>query len=170
MGLSTIKHDREFILQLAREFFDSDMKEKLGSFKKFDVYGWEIWLQVEFYLFLKQHNLVKSVDREIRCSLDGRKNPTKRFAVLDFMIHEKRKQSSIPLEIKQHMSAKSCLTSMLKDVKKFGQIKYSGINTSRNLWCLGVHLGPQLENSQEYCEYEITSEQIGNTEYYFTLI
>lgn len=106
------------------------------------------------------------MDREIRYPLDGRKSKIKRSAVLDFMIHQKQKTSSIPLEIKQDISPTSCLRYMVNDVKKFKNIKYSGIDTSRSLWCLGIHLGPINEAKIENCAYEVTTQPIKNTEYF----
>ena len=170
MDNRTIKSDREFILELTREFFNTAILEKIKDFKEFEVKGWEIWLQVEFYLFLFFFSKIKKVEREIRCAIDGRKNKLKSTAILDFMIHGKNKKAAIPLEIKQNMSATSCLNNMMKDVRKFQQIKYSGITTSRNLWCLGVHVGEIHGTVKTECPFEITSERIKNTDYFFTLI
>ena len=171
MNISILKKDRAFILQISEEFFQQDnIISKLHEFSKFGIKGWEIWLQVEYFIFLSNHPQVKKVDREIRCFLDGRKSKIKRSAILDFMIHEKNKTSAIPLEIKQDVSPTTCLRNMLSDVKKFGNIKYTGISTDRNLWCLGVHLGQLKEEHYEKCMYEITSNPIGNTNYFYTLI
>ena len=171
MNNAITKKDREFILEVSEEFFaKEDIVRKLNDFYEFQVKGWEIWLQVEYYLFLTNHSKVKKVDREIRCPLDGRKSKTKRSAVLDFMIHQKQKTSSIPLEIKQDISPTSCLRHMVNDVKKFENIRYSGLDTSRSLWCLGIHLGPINEAKIENCVYDVTTQRIENTEYFFTLI
>lgn len=171
MNISILKKDRTFILNISEESFQQkSIIEKLNEFNKFGVKGWEIWLQVEYFLFLSNHPQVKKVDREMRCFLDGRKSRIKRSAVLDFMIHEKRKTSAIPLEIKQDVSPTTCLRNMLSDVKKFENIKYTGISTGRNLWCLGVHLGQIKEDYYEKCMYEITSNSIGDTNYFYTLI
>ncbi|MGA6134736.1 hypothetical protein ACPER7_00340 [Acinetobacter dispersus] len=171
MNINILKKDRAFILSISEEFFQQkNIIEKLNEFNKFGVKGWEVWLQVEYFLFLSSHPQVKKVDREMRCFLDGRKSKTKRSAVLDFMIHEKRKTSAIPLEIKQDVNPTTCLRHMLSDVRKFEKIKYTGINTDRNLWCLGVHLGQLKEDYYEKCTYEITSASISNTNYFYTLI
>lgn len=171
MNISILKKDRAFILAISEEFFQQEnIIKKLNDFNGFGVKGWEIWLQVEYFLFLKSHPNVKNVDREIRCSLDGRKSKTRRSAVLDFMIHEKNKTSAIPLEIKQDISPTTCLRYMLNDIKKFNNIKYTGINTSRSLWCLGIHLGQLKEEQGNKCVYEITSNPILGTKYFYTLI
>lgn len=171
MNINIIKKDRAFILKVSEEFFQQgNIIKKLNYFNEFGVKGWEIWLQVEYFLFLRNHPKVKNVDREIRCSLDGRKSKIKRSAVLDFMIHEKNKTSAIPLEIKQDISPTACLRHMISDVKKFENIKYTGIDTGRSLWCLGVHLGELKEKQSEKCIYEITSNPILGTDYFYTLI
>lgn len=171
MNNAITKKDREFILEVSEEFFaKEDIVKKLNDFNEFQVKGWEVWLQVEYYLFLTNHSKVKKVDREIRCPLDGRKSKIKRSAVLDFMIHEKNKTSAIPLEIKQDISPTTCLRHMTNDVKKFENIKYTGIDTGRSLWCLGVHLGQLKEEQTNKCMYEITSNPILGTDYFYTLI
>ena len=171
MNTNTVKKDRAFSLKISEEYFQQEnIIKKLNDFNEFDVKGWEIWLQVEYFLFSKNHSNVKKVDREIRCSLDGRKSKIKRSAVLDFMIREKNKTSGIPLEIKQNVSPTTCLRYMISDVKKFENIKYTGIDTARPLWCLGVHLGQLKEEQVNKCIYEITSKPILGTDYFYTLI
>lgn len=171
MNINILKKDRAFILSISEEFFQQEnIIEKLNEFNKLGVKGWEVWLQVEYFLFLSNHPQVKKVDREMRCFLDGRKSKIKRSAVLDFMIHEKGKTSAIPLEIKQDVSSTTCLRHMLNDVKKFEKIKYSGINTNRSLWCLGIHLGQLKEEYYERCAFQITSNPIEGTNYFYTLI
>ena len=50
------KKDREFILEVSEEFFAKEnIVRKLNDFYEFQVKGWEIWLQVEYYLFLTNH-------------------------------------------------------------------------------------------------------------------
>ncbi|OTG94148.1 hypothetical protein [Acinetobacter sp. ANC 3832] len=171
MNNRTIQKDREFILKISEEFFLQDyIVGKLNDFERFDIKGWEIWLQVEFYIFLKNHLDIKSVDREVRCSVDGRKKTKQKLAILDFMIHQKRKTSSIPLEIKQDISSTTCLRHMIKDIKKFGNIKYSGINTTRTLWCLGVHVGEVRGDIVEKSDYLVTTEPVLGTNFFYTLI
>ena len=45
------------------------------------------------------------------------------------MIRQKYKQSSIPLEIKQHENASNCIRYMLKDIEKYEKIKESKAST-----------------------------------------
>lgn len=170
MNNTIIQKDRKFILEICKDFFLQDyIVSKLNDFERFGIKGWEIWLQVEFYIFLKNHLDIKSVDREVRCLIDGRKAKQK-SAILDFMIHQKRKTSSIPLEIKQDVSPTSCLRHMIKDIQKFKKIRYSGINTTRTLWCLGVHIGEIKEGIIEKCDYHVTTEPVLGTLYFYTLI
>jgi hypothetical protein len=169
--MNILKKDRDFILKISEEFFQQEtIIKKLKDFEECKVKGWEIWLQVEYFLFLKKNNKIKSIAREIRCSLDGRKSKVKRWVVLDFMIHEKNKTSAIPLEIKQDISPTVCLRHMVNDIKKFDNIKYTGINTGRSLWCLGIHLGALKEEQKEKCAYEIESKPILGTGFFYTLI
>ena len=60
MNNAITKKDREFILEVSEEFFaKEDIVRKLNDFYEFQVKGWEIWLQVEYYLFLTNHSKVK---------------------------------------------------------------------------------------------------------------
>ena len=56
MNNAITKKDREFILEVSEEFFAKEnIVRKLNDFYEFQVKGWEIWLQVEYYLFLTNH-------------------------------------------------------------------------------------------------------------------
>ena len=74
-----------------------------------------------------------------RYELDKRMSKDKDICSIDFLIRQKYKQSSIPLEIKQHENASHCIRYMLKDIEKYEKIRGSSVTTGRSLWCLGVH-------------------------------
>lgn len=178
--MKILKDDLEFLSKLANEFFaQEDIVYKLNKFSENKISGWEIWLQVEFAIFLFSHPDVSEIEREKRYELDKRRSKDKYICSIDFMIRQKYKQSSIPLEIKQHENASNCIRYMLKDIEKYEKIKESKASTGRSLWCLGLH--PTVEedyfskliNENKFREIYpelVFSKSIKGTNFSFTLI
>ncbi len=178
--MKILRDDLEFLTNLAQEFFkQKDIVDKFNQFLDNQVKGWEIWLQVEFALFLFNHPDVSEVEREKRYELDKRMSKDKDICSIDFLIRQKYKQSSIPLEIKQHENASHCIRYMLKDIEKYEKIRGSSVATGRSLWCLGVH--PTVEedylarliNENKFRELNsdfVVTKDIVGTQFSFTLI
>ncbi|WP_313034723.1 hypothetical protein [Acinetobacter sp.] len=178
--MKILKDDLDFLTKLVNEFFEQeDIVYKLNQFSKNKIRGWEVWLQVEFALFLFNHAEVSEIEREKRYELDKRRSKEKDICSIDFMIRQKYKQSSIPLEIKQHENASDCIRYMLKDIEKYEKIKGSSTTTGRSLWCLGLH--PTVEedylskliNENKFREIYselVFSKAIQGTTFSFTLI
>ncbi|NWK74362.1 hypothetical protein HYG93_08660 [Acinetobacter sp. SwsAc6] len=176
-----LKEDFQFLKEIADEFFQQEaIVKKLIDFEKFEIKGWEIWLQVEFAIFMYKHEKISAVEREVRFEFDKRISKEKDICSIDFMIRQKHKQSSIPLEIKQHKNISHCIRYMLKDMEKYEKIRGSKITTGRFLWCLGVHPTPQDEaylttliNENKFREINLDfvfSKHIEDTKFSFTLI
>lgn len=175
-----LKEDLEFLTNLAQEFFKQEnIVYKLNQFLDNQIKGWEIWLQVEFALFLFEHPNVSEIEREKRYELDKRLSKDKDICSIDFLIRQKYKQSSIPLEIKQHENASHCIRYMLKDIEKYEKVRGSSVTTGRSLWCLGLH--PTVEdsylekliNENKFREIDpefVTSKVIEGTKFSFTLL
>ncbi|MCG9647616.1 hypothetical protein L1D24_03420 [Vibrio brasiliensis] len=54
-----VKHDFQFIKELAVDFFSQQhIVERLSLIESNELTGWEIWLQVEFAMFLETQLLV----------------------------------------------------------------------------------------------------------------
>lgn len=179
--MKVLKNDFEFLKTISLEFFEQEyIVEKLNKFSLNEIKGWEIWLQVEFALFLFQHSKVAKVEREKRYELDKRKSEDKDICSIDFLIREKNKHTAIPLEIKQHYQISSCIRYMLKDIDKYEKVRSSSMDTGRSLWCLGVHPTPENDdyltrviNENKFRElYEefIFSKSIKGTSFSFTII
>ena len=178
--MKMLKEDLEFLTTLAQEFFkQEDIVYKLNQFLDNQIKGWEIWLQVEFALFLFKHPNVSEIEREKRYELDKRMSKDKDICSIDFLIRQKYKQSSIPLEIKQHENASNCIRYMLKDIEKYEKVRDSSTTTGRSLWCLGLH--PTVEddylakliNENKFREINpdfVTSQVIEGTKFSFTLL
>lgn len=180
MKMKIVKDDLNFLKELANDFFQqTEIVNKLNQFIENQIKGWEIWLQVEFALFLFNHSDVSEIEREKRYKLDKRMSKDKDICSIDFLIRQKYKQSSIPLEVKQHENASHCIRYMLKDIEKYEKVKGSSITTGRSLWCLGVH--PTVEddyltrliNENKFREINpdyVFSKNIEGTQFSFTLI
>lgn len=180
MIMKILKDDLNFLTSLSEEFFrQDDIVKKLNDFVENKIKGWEIWLQVEFALFLYNHSDVSEVEREKRYELDKRISKDKDICSIDFLIRQKRKQSSIPLEIKQHENTSHCIRYMLKDIEKYEKVRGSSVTTGRSLWCLGIH--PTVEddylnkliNENKFREINpdfVYSKKIEGTKFSFTLI
>ncbi len=168
-----LKKDLNFLKIMIEEFFSKkQLKDKLKKFPALELSGWEIWLQVEFLLFLSENERVAEVYREQRCALDGRKSKFKYDCAIDFLIREKNAQSYIPLEIKQNRSAAQCIRNMKKDIEKYERIKKSDSYTDRSVWCLGIHKSVQRDYLEDLIEFDpnyMFIYEIKGTEYTVTL-
>ncbi|AZN65023.1 MAG: hypothetical protein A3F63_06185 [Pseudomonadales bacterium RIFCSPHIGHO2_12_FULL_40_16] len=179
--LRQLREDFQFLKEIIKEFFQCiDIVDKLNKFDEFEIKGWEIWLQVEFAIFMHNHARISQVEREVRYEFDKRSSKDKNICSIDFMIRQKNKHSSIPLEIKQHKNISHCIRYMFKDMEKYEKIRGSKITTERFLWCLGIHPTPKDEFylNRLICENKfreihpdyIFSKNIEGTSFSFTLI
>lgn len=177
------KNDFQFIKELATDFFGQQyIIKRLQLIESNKLTGWEIWLQIEFAMFLETQLLVDEWIREFQYSMDRRVSKNQKFMAIDFLIRKKhaRLEQYIALEIKQNLSAASCISGMMQDVCKISQVKGSE-DDIRTMWSLGIH--PYLPQEQlqtlvnEYAEsYDvelasgcISTNQIGTTKYAFTV-
>ncbi len=107
-----VKNDFQFIKDLAVDFFGQQhISERLNLIESNKLTGWEIWLQVEFAMFLETQLLVDEWIREFQYSMDRRISKNQKFMAIDFLIRKKhaRLDQYIALEIKQNLSAASCI-------------------------------------------------------------
>jgi hypothetical protein len=177
------KRDFEFIVDLAAEFFTKEhIVQRMTLIQSKDISGWEIWVQVEFAMFLEEHIDVDEWIREFQYSMDMRSSKNQKYMAIDFLVRKRRARLGqyIAIEIKQNKSAASCINGMMKDVCKIGLVKGSE-DDIRTMWSLGIH--QSLPNKElvnlvnSYAdEYEvqlapncIKTEVIGNTNFSFTV-
>ena len=67
MKMKILKDDLNFLKELANDFFQqTEIVNKLNQFIENQIKGWEIWLQVEFAVFLFNHPNVSEIEREKR--------------------------------------------------------------------------------------------------------
>ncbi len=177
------KNDFGFIFELATEFFNKEhIIQRMSLIENKEISGWEIWLQVEFAMFLEGHLEVDEWIREFQYSMDRRSSKNKKFMAIDFLVRKRRARLGqyIAIEVKQNKSAASCINGMMKDVCKISLVKGSE-DDIRSMWSLGVHqllLQEDLENLvKEYAEkhqVELASNciktiRIGDTNLAFTV-
>lgn len=173
--------DFKFIASLADGFFRRPhVKRTLVSIDQSSMTGWEKWLQIEFATYLGSHESVKAWWRESKYELDQRVLASRNTCAVDFLIHEKWKQSHMALELKQIGSANGCVKSMLRDKKKIAAIKYAKFDI-RSVWCLGVHRAADSSEVRRLHTYHadkikiptnhahFTTKHIGRTGYAYTV-
>ncbi|PCK33291.1 hypothetical protein CEX98_01995 [Pseudoalteromonas piscicida] len=137
-----LQKDFKFVKELADEFFNqTHIIERLDLIGKKEITGWEIWLQIEFAIFLDEHSDIARWDREYMYSVDRRKTKNKTLIAVDFTFRKKHSSTYryIALEMKQNKSANSCIRAMMNDIHKLFIIKRS-VDDIRSIWNLGVHL------------------------------
>lgn len=169
-----LNKDFEFLKSIFHDFFrQRHIVKRLNEIDEHDIYGWEIWLQVEMLLhFRKMSDQVAEVYREEPCLLDRRKSYKSKCAI-DFIIRQKYARSFIPVEIKQSWYAPRCIRQMLRDIDKYQCIKARSLPTEREIWCLGIHQAPlkreYIDKQLEDFSLKLVCEPIKGTDYMYTL-
>ena len=145
------------------------------------ITGWEKWLQVEFAAFIHDHSDVKAWSRETPYLTDKRIEKARQRCAVDFIVHQKYKQSHLALEFKQINSVARCSRAMIEDILKMLKIRRSEFDI-RSVWCIGVHTRAReaevLREIKYYSEelgFEVdermfASRHIGKTGYSFSII
>ncbi len=135
------KRDFEFIVELATEFFSQEhISQRMALIQSKSISGWEVWLQVEFAMFLEEHIAVDEWIREFQYSMDRRSSKNQKYMAIDFLVRKRRARLGqyIAIEIKQNKSAASCINGMMKDACKISLVKGSE-DDIRTMWSLGIH-------------------------------
>lgn len=134
-----LKEDFQFMHILATSFFQrAHIKKTLKAVDASAMSGWEKWLQIELAAFIQDQPNIKAWWRESSYELDQRVVASRKKCAVDFLIHQKWKQSHMALELKQVNSASACVQGMLRDKRKIQSIK-AGKYDIRSAWCIGVH-------------------------------
>ncbi|MBR7745911.1 hypothetical protein [Undibacterium baiyunense] len=177
-----MKRDFEFLTYLVADFFSrKSVRDTLSTISYFEISGWEKWVQIEFAKFCMDHEEISDWGRELRYELDKRMSNGKSSCSIDFLIRQKRKQSPIGIEIKQHPSPNGCVKAMLKDIAKVQQIKYSQ-DDLRGIWCIGIHAAESAAEVSRLVTYHadrldininpqfVFSKEIGKTGFSVTVL
>ncbi|WP_264403229.1 hypothetical protein [Vibrio owensii] len=144
-----MKQDFEFISELADQFFSQKhIRERLKHIEYNEITGWEIWLQIEFSVFIDSHLELAEWWREYPYSIDRRSARHRKNMIIDFVLRKKRAalEQYIALEIKQNQVMSSCIRGMVEDVCKVWLVRNSE-NDLRSMWCLGVHTSATEEET-----------------------
>ncbi|PSU23177.1 hypothetical protein [Photobacterium kishitanii] len=177
------KRDFDFIATLVAAFFQQrHIKKRLELIESKLITGWEVWLQVEFSVFLEAQLEVAYWEREFQYSIDRRKARHREYMAIDFVLRKKNatRGQYIALEVKQNSSVKSCIRGVMKDIHKVALIKGS-YDDLRSMWTLGIH--PNIDEETlldivyEYAEFFdvglisdcVVTQPIGMTKLAYTL-
>jgi hypothetical protein len=180
--MSSARRDLEFITALAEGFFGQRViRRTLRVIGEQEISGWEKWLQVEFAAYIHDHEEVKAWGRETPYLTDRRVERAREKCAIDFIIHQKYKQSHLALELKQVDSVGRCARAMVTDIKKMFAIRKAEFDI-RSVWCLGVHARasePEVLRKLIYHADElgldldhklVATRHIGQTGYAFSII
>lgn len=174
--------DYNFSLSLLDKFFSQKkIQNSLKRFSEKNITGWEIWIQIEFAAFLSS-NYGDQIEwyREHSLLPDGRKDKERIRMAADFVFRRKGYKLDCynVLEFKQHLSPKTCLANMYKDVEKIDKVKSSSIDM-RSFWVIGLHDKSRmskseiksyiLKNFDDVVEKYILTKYIYNTPYAYTI-
>jgi uncharacterized membrane protein len=180
--MSIEARDLDFLTDLATEFFaQRSIRRTLQVISDQSISGWEKWMQVEFAAFIHDHDNVKAWSRETPYSTDQRIEKARRRCAVDFIVHQKYKQSHLALEIKQVKSVSRCARAMVEDIVKMLTIRRSEFDI-RSVWCLGVHQAASESEVLRELKYHadelrfnlsenlVATRSIGRTGYSFSLV
>lgn len=176
-----LKKDFEFIALLSSEFFQrAHIKKTLKAIDESQMTGWEKWIQIELAAFLEAREEIKAWWRESSYELDGRVVASRKKCAVDFLVHQKWKQSHMALELKQVNSPTACVQGMIRDKKKIQGIKSTKYDI-RSAWCVGVHRVCEPDEVKRLVAYYgsklkspvdaklLATERIGYSPYMFTV-
>lgn len=171
--------DLQFISQLFSEFFKNNhIKKRLKIIKNKQITGWEKWLQVEFGVFLDDHDIVMESGREGIFSVDRRKDTDKTKIYVDFILRKKNctKDFYLAIELKQADSFRTCLGRMIDDANKIYKIRGGNL---RECFMVGIHNSEEhdlvISESWERCssflpsKKRIVTRPIGRTGFSYTI-
>ncbi|MFG6467533.1 hypothetical protein [Roseateles sp. BYS87W] len=176
-----LKKDFEFIASLSSDFFQrAHIKKTLKAINDSEMTGWEKWLQIELAAFLEARDDIKAWWRESSYEMDKRLVESRKRCAVDFLVHQKWKQSHMALELKQVNSPTACVQGMIRDKKKIDGIKSAKYDI-RSVWCVGVHRAVDPAEVARLVAYYgsklnspvnpklLSTERIGYSPYMFTI-
>lgn len=158
-----MKADFLYINELVSDFVSQkQFVNALRLIYEQEITGWETWFQVEFSRFLSTHHTEPVWGRELALEFDYRKEKEKYFLKPDFLIRKKgwRKESYAALEVKQHRDSATCISNMMKDLKKVGKIRASELDL-RTYWALGLF---PTESTQDPLQLIYTKSELADVE------
>ncbi len=132
--------DFDFVCGLLDKFCaDTRVRSVLKKIGSHDLTGWEKWIQVEFAIFLHDHDDVADFCREYEYQLDQRKaNRAKAYADFSFRKKGMSKDVKIILEFKANRKLRACIDGMVADWNKIECVRASD-DDIRSFWVVGFH-------------------------------
>lgn len=161
-----LKRDFDYLRELVQDFFSQPyISDKLQLISDIDITGWEIWFQVEFSFFLKQHSSKVDWKREHKIPFDLRKEKSKKNMCIDFFIRKKgwKKDHYLLLEVKQHKDAGTCMNAMLDDLIKLNKMRPTNLQEARSFWMLGIfskNIEQSIEDINQKLQDRLTKREI----------
>lgn len=153
------KADFDYVKSHINEFFGrKSFGKSLALIDDIGITGWEKWWQLEFAIWLSDHDQISEWVMEEVFYTDLRKTTQKNSIAIDLGFRAKgcSKDEMIFLELKQNPVAEKCIANMLTDVEKvYSAQKYSVDNglMIRSFFVVGVYLTPDEAGKADVHDY-----------------
>lgn len=153
----TSEVDFWFTVDLLAQFFSRKrIQATLAGIWDTGVTGWEKWWQIEFAMFLSEHDDIAEWNMEEEFHTDLRTGTAKDYMAIDICFRRKGFAANhyIFLELKQDEDWKRCIGNMLNDAEKFSASKVRSIDGKqvRSFWLVGVHPGDSKADVHDHIE------------------
>lgn len=152
-----MKDDLDNISEMLIEFFKQKRTSTtISQFKDAGITGWEKWWQMEFALFLSEHEKISEWDIEHPFDTDKRTSLAQNRMALDvgFRLKRQRVDEWYFIELKQAPSYKECIDRMAKDADKVFSARkksFDGVKI-RYIACAGIFLKEDEEKVMDHAE------------------
>jgi hypothetical protein len=160
--------DFSFVCEAVSTFFSSASIQKgLDAIEEVGITGWEKWWQVEFAIWLSEHEDIGDWAMEEVFLTDLRRKSAKDNIAIDvgFRMKGYSADEMLFLELKQNDDWSRCIENMIKDVQKVGTAQERSVDTKvkiRNFFVVGVYRNTDVSKKQvhDYIEQRAEAEDI----------
>jgi hypothetical protein len=161
----TVEADFDFTVGIVTAFFGQGrIRRSLAAIAETEVTGWEKWWQIEFAMFLSEHDEVAEWDIEEEFLTDRRCAVTKDFVAADISFRRKKHALDrlIILELKQDFEWKRCIANMLSDAQKIHTVQSRSLSGAaiRSFFVVGVYHSVGKAEAHDYIEQLTDSRDI----------
>jgi hypothetical protein len=160
--------DFSFVCEQVSSFFSSgSIQRALDAIDEIGITGWEKWWQVEFAIWLSEHEDIGDWVMEEVFLTDLRRKTEKDNIAIDmgFRMKGYSTDEMLFLELKQNDDWRRCIENMLKDVEKVETAQERSVDGKvkiRNFFVVGVYRNIDVSKKEvhDYIEHRAEEEDI----------
>ena len=160
--------DFSFVCEAVSGFFSSASIQKgLDAIDEVGITGWEKWWQVEFAIWLSEHEDIGDWAMEEVFLTDLRRRTEKDTIAIDMGFRMKgcSTDEMLFLELKQNDDWRRCIENMIKDAEKVETAQERSVDSKvkiRNFFVVGVYRNTDVSKKQvhDYIEQRAQQEDI----------